>query len=156
MFERVLVPVDLTDKNRAAVDAAAELARGHAASITLLHVIETIQGAAYEEFEDFYATLTERAEAALRKWSEELSSRGLSVEREIVFGKRGAEIIRFAHDRSCDLVVLSSHAVDREHPGAGLGTISHQVALFAPLRGSAGPVDSDCSSRRPGLPRATQ
>ncbi len=132
MFRRILVPVDLTEKNRSAVEAAAEQARASSAPITLLHVIETIQGATYEEFESFYATLTQRAEDALGKWSEELASRGLSVEREIVFGKRGTEILRFAADHECDLIVVSSHAVDRVHPTRNLGTISHQVALFAP------------------------
>lgn len=132
MFELILVPVDLTEKDRAAVDAAAEQAQGGSTSITLLHVIETIRGATFEEFEGFYTTLTERAEAAMRKWSEELSSQGLRVEREIVFGKRAPEIIRFAEAQECDLIVLSSHGVDRLRPAAGLGTISHQVALFAP------------------------
>ncbi len=56
MFRRILVPVDLTEKNRSAVEAAAEQARASSAPITLLHVIETIQGATYEEFESFYAT----------------------------------------------------------------------------------------------------
>ena len=132
MFQQILVPVDLTDKSKAAVDAAAELSQRSSAAVTLLHVIETIDGASFEEFEEFYSTLTERAEESLRKWSDELSSRRIPVEREIVFGKRGPEIVRLAKDRGCDLIVLGSHSVDMSGPSTRLGTVSHFVALFAP------------------------
>ena len=58
--------------------------------------------------------------------------RGFSVRREIVFGKRAPEIVRYATDESCDLVVVTSHRIDPERPTGSLGTISHQVALVAP------------------------
>ena len=132
MFQRILIPVDLTDKSQAAVEAAGELSQAGPASVTLLHVIETIDGASFDEFEEFYGTLTERAEESLRKWSDQLSSGGLSVEREIVFGKRGPEIVRLAEDRDCDLIVVGSHSVDQSGPPTRLGTVSHFVALFAP------------------------
>ena len=131
MFQQILVPVDLTAKSQAAIDAAGELSQRSSTSITLLHVIETIDGASFEEFEEFYGTLTERAEESLRKWSDQLSSRSIPVEREIVFGKRGPEIVRLAEDRDCDLIVLGSHSVERSGPPTRLGTVSHFVALFA-------------------------
>ena len=41
MFDHILVPVDLTDRNSRALAAAARLA-GDDAEVTLLHVIETL------------------------------------------------------------------------------------------------------------------
>ena len=43
MFSRLLVPLDFTDKNEAAVTIALETARRDGAEVTLLHVIETIE-----------------------------------------------------------------------------------------------------------------
>ena len=129
MFKRVLIPIDLGERCRGAVLAAPDLASG--GQVTLLHVIETIQGAAFEEFEDFYRSLAERAEAALERWSAELSGSGLRIERQIVYGKRAEEIVRFAEAHKSDLILLASHQVSAGLPGAQLGTLSHQVALFA-------------------------
>lgn len=132
MFETILIPVDLTDKSRVAVDAVAGLADPERASIHLLHVIETIQDVPFEELDAFYASLRKRAERAVNRWADELGERGFRVERDIAFGRRGPEIVRHAEDRACDLIVLASHPYDREQPGRGVGTLSHQVALLAP------------------------
>ena len=132
MFRDILVPVDLSEKNQVSVRAAAELADPATASVTLLHVIETIQDVPFDEIEDFYQTLRERAEESIGRWAEELTEKGFRIRREIVFGKRGPEILRYADEQQCDLIVLTSHRVDQERPSGSFGTISHQVALLAP------------------------
>jgi nucleotide-binding universal stress UspA family protein len=131
MFSRILVPIDLSDKHRLAVQTAVELARTSSGSVALLHVIETIQDVPFEDLEDFYRSLRERAEVALNKWAGEASALGLEVRRDIVFGRRAAEIIRYAQEQECDLIVLTSHKLDPSQPGKGLATLSHQVALVA-------------------------
>ena len=130
MYRHVLVPVDLTDVNRIAVEAASKLAQGKA-KVTLLHVVETLPDSDFEELEEFYARLRVRAEEALERWRSELAAAGVEADVAIVFGHRAREILGFAMDSDCDLIVLTSHRVDREHPRGGLGTISHQVALLA-------------------------
>jgi nucleotide-binding universal stress UspA family protein len=140
MYRHVLVPVDLTDVNRIAVEAASKLAQGKA-KVTLLHVVETLADSDFEELEDFYAKLRARAETAMERWHSELAAAGVEADveivfghrarEEIVFGHRAREILGFANESDCDLIVLTSHRVDREHPKGGLGTISHQVALLA-------------------------
>lgn len=98
----------------------------------LLHVIETLRDVPFEDLSGFYGDLEKRAEVVLQKWAAELRESGHSVRCEIVFGKRAAEIVRYATDEGCDLVVVSSHKIDPERPAGSLGTISHQVALVAP------------------------
>ena len=132
MYRDILVPVDLTEKNAKAIDAAAELAEPGKSTLHLLHVIETIQDVPFEEIESFYEGLEQKAEIALERWAGELTSRGLQVRREIAFGKRAVEIVRQAADGECDLIVLSSQRLDPAEPSAGLGTLSHQVAIIAP------------------------
>jgi len=131
VFRNILVPVDLTEKNRAATSAALELADSEGGVVHLLHVIETIRGIEFEQLKGFYEELHAKAESTMQQWVGELSSAGSNVRMTVVYGRRAAEIVAYADDKGCDLIVLASHRVDEERPAAGLGTISHQVALVA-------------------------
>ncbi len=131
MFSHLLVPVDFTDKNEAAIQIAVETARRDAAEVVLLHVIETIEHMEFEEMGDFYRKLEARAAAKLAVLAERFVSAGVRCRYEIVFGKRTERILRYATEEPTDLIVLSSHRVDRDHPALGLGAISYQVAIVA-------------------------
>ena len=134
MFSDILVPVDLTEKNRAAVEVAADLARRAEgdARLTLLHVIETIDHVPFEDLEDFYSTLEEKAEAGLEALAGLLPAGGPEIRRRVVYGHRARAIVDYAVDEGCDLIVLSSHRVDPERRGEDWATISHKVAILAP------------------------
>ncbi|MBS0262845.1 MAG: universal stress protein, partial [Planctomycetes bacterium] len=56
-FKNILVPVDFTEKNLAAVDIAFEMAVSNHARVTLLHVIETLDGGVDDDLEQFYRRL---------------------------------------------------------------------------------------------------
>ena len=67
MFRRILVPIELSDKDLRAVEAARSLARSNEegdTEVALLHVIETLD-LPFEELEDFYGKLESRAAAVL-------------------------------------------------------------------------------------------
>jgi nucleotide-binding universal stress UspA family protein len=135
MFRKILIPVDFTDKNEPAFEAARQTAlhsdpeqRGE---VELLHVIETIEHIGFEEMADFYRGLETRAAAKLFALEEQFREAGIKARSEILYGKRAETIIRHAEDREIDLVVLSSHKVDRDHPALGLGTISYRIAIVA-------------------------
>lgn len=131
MYANILVPVDLGGKAEPALGRAVALADETGAVVTLLHVIETIEGVEFEELEDFYERLDETANRRLREWTAGVIRDGLNVRHVIRYGRRGPEIVRFAEQDGCDLIVVRSHRVDPESPGAGLGTLSHQVAVLA-------------------------
>jgi nucleotide-binding universal stress UspA family protein len=131
MFSHLLVPLDFTDKNETAVAIALETARRDGAEVVLLHVIETIDHMDFDEMADFYRKLETRAAAKLAVLTDRFSSAGVRARYEIVFGKRAESILRYAADSPADLIVLSSHRVDRDHPALGLGTMSYQVAIVA-------------------------
>jgi universal stress protein A len=131
MFRHILLPVDLSDRNLRAMEAAVELAAGSGARLTLVHVIETIEDAGVEEFESFYRRLEEKAEARLSPWAEQIAARGVEVRQRVLYGRRAEQIVRCAQAEEADLVVLSSHPVELERLGGGWGTISYQVAVFA-------------------------
>lgn len=132
MYRRILVPVDFTEKNEPALDSALEIAgRGEDAEVVLLHVIETIEHIEFEEMADFYRGLESRAAAKAFALEERFTRAGVRVRHEILYGKRAETIVRFAEDQEMDLLILSSHKVDRDHPALGWGTISYRIAIVA-------------------------
>lgn len=132
MFRKLLVPVDFTEKNEAALGSAVEIASGsEGAQVTLLHVIETIEHIEFEEMGDFYRGLEARAAARLFQMEEKLKTSGVRVRHEVVYGKRAEAIVRYAEEHETDLMILSSHKVDRDHPALGWGTISYRIAIVA-------------------------
>lgn len=132
MFKKILVPVDFTEKNEAALVSATEIVgrgNGEESEVTLLHVIETIEHIEFDEMSDFYRGLETRAAARLFTLEERLQKEGVRVRHDILYGKRTETIVRYAEEHGTDLVILSSHKVDRDHPALGWGTISYRVAI---------------------------
>ena len=84
MFERILVPVDLTEKSLAAVDMAHELAKQFQSDVMLLHVIETIEHVNFDEMKEFYSRLEKSARKGLKEFSEKFIASGLTVQPEVL------------------------------------------------------------------------
>ena len=102
--------------------------------ITLLHVIEIIEHIDFKEMSDFYRGLETRATARLFTMKEKLEERVARVRHEVLFGKRTETIVRYAGEMAADLMILSSHQVDRDHPALGLGTLSYGIASWPGAR----------------------
>lgn len=131
MFEHILIPVDFSKKNEAALDVALDLAGQFDSQLTLLHVIERIEHLDDEELRDFYDMLEKRATDNLESMAQRAVAQGIRVDRVIEYGKRAYEIVRYAQDHDVQLVLLSSRKVDLTKPvSANLGTLSHQVSIF--------------------------
>ena len=132
MFRNVLVPGDLTDRTIRALDAATDVAPPGGARITLLHVIETIPGAEFEELSSFYRKLDRQASDRLKEIVAGISNKRGDITIEIVYGRRVAEVLRFVREHDIDLIVLASHPVDPSEPYGGLGTMSYKLGILAP------------------------
>jgi nucleotide-binding universal stress UspA family protein len=131
MFKHILVPTDLTAKTIEALNIAVKMALHDSSRLTLLHIIETIEDTEFEEFEDFYSKLNRRARKKMENLADPHQEKSLSITREIVYGKRVVEIVKFAEKNEIDLIVLSSHRVDVESAVQGWGTISYKVSILA-------------------------
>jgi len=131
VFRRILVPVDFTAKNERALRRARELAELEAGEVTLVHVIERLDDEIDEDLEGFYSKLEAKAE---KKMAESLGLLGegrFTKRSAIVLGQRARTIADFAESEKIDVIVLSSHRVDPDRPGADWMTISYKVAILA-------------------------
>jgi universal stress protein A len=130
MFKNILVPLDLTRKNHAALEIAKDLATQNNGKLTLLHVIEQVDFLSEAELKDFYQRLEQNARNIMEEFAYKLRQSGVSVETVILYGKRAKEIILYSIDQHIDLIVLSSHRVDSANP-EDWGTISYKVAILS-------------------------
>jgi len=129
LFEHILIPVDFTEKNQAALDVAFQLASQNRSRLTLLHVIETVEEAD-DEIQSFYDMLEEKARTEMAQMADRFLGDKLVVEQSILFGRRGSEIVRTSLENQVDLVVLSSHKIDLDQPPKDWGTLSYQVSVL--------------------------
>ena len=131
-FQRILLPVDFTEKNASALEIARELATQYDATISLIHVIETINLPEDEELRSFYAELEKRSRTQLSELVSRFDETKTPVDQEVRFGHRAEEIVSFASNQAIDLIVMSSHPIDKGSAVRSWNTLSYQVSLLCP------------------------
>ncbi len=131
MYDKILIPVDLSATNEAVFSTVRDLADPDRTDIILLHVIETLQDDEPGNMDDFYEELREEADEKMKGWAADIAEDGFEVQAAITYGERGPEITRAAEDNEVDLIVQRSHRMNRDE-NPNIGTVSHQVAVFAP------------------------
>lgn len=129
MYDKVLVPVDLTAKNRVALATANRLV-AEDGEIVLLHVIEMLEDND-PALAGFYRRLEGKARQAMRELTQELLG-GRRVVHHVAFGRRVEEIVRVAREAEVDLMVLASHAIEPTAEPRDWLTISYRAAILAP------------------------
>jgi nucleotide-binding universal stress UspA family protein len=131
VFHRIVVPVDLSNRNIPALEVAIKLALHNRARVTLLHVIEMLEDSTFEELAEFYHRLEKQARDKMKRLADELIAHRLDVHQDILYGKRAEQIISYSVEHQIDLIVLSSHKIDLKYPGEGWGTISYKVGILS-------------------------
>lgn len=130
-FQHILVPLDFTEKNRAALDIAFELAVANTSRVTLLHVIEPIDLPNDPDVDEFVEQLKLRADKELERHAQRFEEAGVNVDWKLRFGKRAQEVAAYETEHDIDLIVLSSHPIDADQPARSLATLSYQIAVLA-------------------------
>ena len=130
MFNRLLVPVDLSPRNARPLRMALALARESHAQVILLHVVEQIADTPAAELSAFYRRLLRRAQRRLEVLATPFARAGIPVSTEASIGQAARDIVRTAARRKVDLLVLGSHRVRLDRPALAWGTISYKVGIF--------------------------
>lgn len=131
MFQRILVPTDLTERAQRALDVALTLSAPGTSRVTLLHVVETFRGLEFDEMKPFYQKFEKKAQDKMAAATARLGKTTTEVAHEIVYGDRAEEIVKFASAHKVDLIVLASHRVNPSAVGRDWGTISYKVGILA-------------------------
>jgi universal stress protein A len=132
MFQKILLPIDMTDRHSHALESAARLAAQNNGEIILLHVIEVIPGLSVGEEPSFYGRLEKLATPHLDEFNRLLKSKRIPCRQAIVFGNRGSETVRYARENLVDLIIVTSPQIDPEHIAAGWGSLGYKIGLAAP------------------------
>ncbi|WP_435147008.1 universal stress protein [Halobaculum sp. P14] len=137
MYERILVPTDGSEGVERAVRHAVDLAVQHGATLHALYVVNSASYAgmpmesAWEGIDEMLRSDAEDAIAMVEAIADDYE---VPVESAIVDGSPSKEIVRYAEEHDCDLVVMGTHGrggIDR----LLLGSVAEKV-----VRGSSVPV----------------
>jgi len=130
MFARILVPIDLSDRNTRPLKVALALARKGPATVTLVHVVQQVPRLTPGEMRAFYDRLVNTSRRKLARTSKLFAVRGIAVRSEVCVGDPAREIVRAAATARADLIVMGSHRVNPKHRGMGWGTTSYKVGIL--------------------------
>jgi nucleotide-binding universal stress UspA family protein len=130
-FRHILVPADLTERTEKALQLASKLASSDRARITLLHVIETIDGVQFDELKPFYERMERKARTTMTALTRRAPEGAVHAESAVVYGRRAEEIVSYARANGVDLIVLASHRVNPSMVNRDWGTISYKVGILA-------------------------
>lgn len=131
-FTHIVVPLDFTAKNAAAIEMARRLAGLSGGRVSLVHVIETIGDEEGDELDEFYQQLEQRAVQELAAAAARFADTDITVAEHVLFGRRGLEILRFAAEHQADLLLLSAQTASAESVQRLTGSLCVQLSIFAP------------------------
>ena len=135
-INKILCPVDLSDGSRHGFDHAVAIARWYGASITILHVFETVPVAAYATGAGSpgdVLTPPERALvlADLERMVAAESGEGVSITIRTAEGHPSAEILNASMEMAPDLLVIGTHGRSG-FQRLVLGSVTEKVLRRAP------------------------
>lgn len=134
-WKRICCPIDFSDASRAAMEAAADLARRFGATLTLLHAYPvpgyTFPDGSVVASPRMLQELAEQATRHLGEWQRDAQELGApDVRIHTAVGEPAAEIVAWAKEAGIDLLVLGTHGrTGLEH--ALLGSVAERVVRRA-------------------------
>ncbi len=131
-FDHILVPVDFTAKNDAAIEIAKRLALQDKSRVSLLHVIESLDFSDDEEIKQFLDKMEKRSSEQLQLLLERFQDCDLEVTVETAINNRSRGVVLYAMENEVDLIVMNSHRIDPNVKHDHWATISYQVSLVCP------------------------
>jgi len=115
VHKNIMVAVDFSDINRAAVDRAANMARLNESTLTLLYVIEHFPlgngplGSVFGSQIDPGDSIVQEATDKLEALAETLDSGNVNIKVSITSKSARSEILRMAEELSADLIIVAPH-----------------------------------------------
>ncbi len=113
-WKRIICPIDFSDASRAALEAAAEVAKRYGAKVALFHAYPvpgyTFPDGSFVASSKMLDELSEQAQRHLAEWKAIAEGLGIAhVEIATAIGEPAHEILAFAKAQQADLLVLGTH-----------------------------------------------
>ena len=146
-YDRILVPTDGSEGVERVIEHAVEVAVSNDAALHGLYVLSTDTYAglgmesSWESVDRLLREDAERAVARIREIADHTNT-GVPVETAVVEGKPSREIVRYAEDENCDLVVMGTHGrggIDR----LLLGSVAESVIRASSIPVTTVPVGTE-------------
>ncbi len=134
MFRKMLVAFDGSEGSWKAFDFAVELAalfKDGAPEIYVLSVVRPPEPIEIVEMESVLDAATTLYEEQFRKLVAKVRDKDLVLHTEILTGHPADQIVRYAHDRKCDVVILG-HRGKSVVESWLLGSVPKRVSSYAP------------------------
>jgi nucleotide-binding universal stress UspA family protein len=134
-WKKILCPIDFSDASRAALEAAADLAKRFGASLALFHAYPvpgyTFPDGSFVASSKMLEELSSQAQRHMEEWKGLAQQLGVSrVEVATAIGEPAHEILAFAKDQHADLLVIGTHGrTGLQH--ALMGSVAERVVRRA-------------------------
>ena len=136
-LNKILVPTDFSEFSGHALRYGCEFAKRFNAKLYLLNVVEDLYpivpepGMSSVLAPNYLVDLSDSANREIEKLPTEEMGTGLAIERAVLTGTPFLEIIRYAREQDCDLIVIGTHGRSGlVH--ALMGSVSEKVVRKAP------------------------
>jgi nucleotide-binding universal stress UspA family protein len=107
MYDKILVTLDGTTRDRAIIDHVKQLAQLAHSRLVLLHVADGWAARTYGR--DAVSPEIAEDTAYLEKVRAEFQVAGIPTEAELAYGEPVKEILKWIEQKGCDLVAMSTH-----------------------------------------------
>ena len=133
--KKILVPIDFSIHSKTALKYALKIAPTYNAKLQLLHVVEeAIHPAFYasgiNSIFEINSQLKSRSKEVIREMLDSVGGKEVEADIFVVEGRASSEIIKFAEEKSSDLIIISTHGLTGiEH--LLLGSVTEKVVRMA-------------------------
>ena len=134
LFQKILVAFDGSEGSWKAFDFALELSalvKDGSPEIYVLSVVRPPEPIEIVEMEAVIDAATTLYEEQFRKLVEKVKERDIVLHTEILTGSPADQIVRYAHDKQCDVVILGHRGKSVVEDWL-LGSVPKRVSSYAP------------------------
>lgn len=131
MFKQIIVPVDGSEHSQRALTYATAIADKFGATLWLVHAFpQTNDLLGYNEYEKLIARRESAGQKILDQARKQVGD-GLDVREELLEEPAAEAIIRVAHTREADLIIMGTRGLGSLQ-GLLMGSVSHKLLNHAP------------------------
>lgn len=134
MLKKILVAFDGSEKSYDAFNFALEMSKlcpDAAPEIIVLSVAQPPEPADIVEVEAIIDSATQHYEELFKGLRERAKERNLEIKTEVAVGHPADQIVRYAKEKKCDMVILGQKGKSKIESWL-LGSVSKRVATYAP------------------------